>query len=135
MKYIMVAKNYLNYHPKAGQPTGFRESILSGRKVHTIRATAGNKKTGDTVSLRQWEGKPYASKQVEFAQCEIKITPIVITPLILQMDLERIADFDGFDHTKDFIDWFTGGKTDQLHFEGVCIWFRNVRAIAKKTKE
>ncbi len=73
---LLVSKAFLSYHPKAGEPTGFRERILSGQKIHTIR---GNypfwKKRIDEVaagqavlSLRQWSGKPYKSAQEEFLQ-------------------------------------------------------------------
>lgn len=40
-------------------------------KHHTIRA--GNRfKPGDMASLRVWSDKPYRSKQIEFAQVEVK---------------------------------------------------------------
>lgn len=102
MKYIMCSRSFPKGHPKAGQPTFIVERILNSihngqmsldnichdlkefindfelianerQKHHTIRA--GNRfKPGDIVSLRVWSDKPYRSKQIEFAQVEIKKT-------------------------------------------------------------
>lgn len=48
-------------------------SYQSTRKFHTIRA--GNRfKSGDMASLRVWSDKAYRSKQIEFAQVEVKKT-------------------------------------------------------------
>jgi len=129
MKYIMCAKRFPVSHPKAGQPTGFREAILSGRKIHTLRQSAGNRKTGDTVSLREWEGRPYASKQVEFAHCEIKVVNRFIAGHPSHTFIADVAHHDGFADPVDFVHWFTGGKDEPMRFDGVCIYFRNVREV------
>lgn len=49
--------------------------LLDGeqRKHHTIRA-GSRFKPGNMVSLRVWSDKPYRSKQIEFAQVEVKKT-------------------------------------------------------------
>lgn len=59
-------------HPKNGEPTLFVEKILSGKKLHTIRA--GNRwKEGMKFSPRVWSDIPYKSKQFQFApDIEIK---------------------------------------------------------------
>lgn len=44
-----------------------------GSKYHTIRA-GSRFKPGDMASLRVWQDKPYRSKQIEFAQVEVKKT-------------------------------------------------------------
>lgn len=136
MKYIMFSKTFPAYHPRAGEPTGFRESILAGRKVHTIRKTAGNRKGGETVSLREWAGRPYASQQVEFAQCELVITPCRLS-FYVSADaanatpyIRRVARQDGLG-VQDFIDWFTLVPGKPWSFRGVCIWLRNVRPRGK----
>ncbi len=66
--------------PKVGivvpKPTGFKKKILSGDKKHTIRQNYKFwKKRIDEInagrailSVRQWSGKPYQSKQVEIKQ-------------------------------------------------------------------
>lgn len=41
------------------------------KKLHTIRA-GSRFKSGDMASLRVWSDKPYRSKQIEFAQVEVK---------------------------------------------------------------
>jgi hypothetical protein len=71
---ITVSKNFMVSHSKAGQPTGFKEMIEKGVKLHTIRGNYNywakivrNVNAGKAIlSLRQWTGKPYASKQIEF---------------------------------------------------------------------
>ena len=73
---LTLSQNFPATHPKKGQPTLFMEKILHGIKVHTIRANYNlwenrieQVQRGEAVlSLRYWTGKPYASKQVEFAQ-------------------------------------------------------------------
>jgi hypothetical protein len=121
MKYMMVAKHFPAYHPRKGQPTGFRESILSGEKQHTIRAKAGNRFDGDTISLRQWSGRPYASKQEQFALCEVMVRPIRLFGIVLR------ARRDGLG-ASDFCYWFTAGKSLEVDFTGYIIHFLNVRA-------
>jgi len=129
MKYIMCAKTYPAYHPKAGQPTGFRESILSGRKVHTLRQSAGNRKTGDTVSLREWEGRPYASKQVEFARCRITVEVLRINGVpAWDPGVVNLAHCDGFDDPQDFANWFRAQPAGLVYFDGACIYFEDVEA-------
>lgn len=80
-----ISKIYLKKHPKAGQPTHFRDKIvaivlLDGKpsafkpKIHTIRPNYDYWKgieekvnSGEGVlSLRQWEGTPYKSKRPAF---------------------------------------------------------------------
>jgi hypothetical protein len=130
MKYIMCAKTYPAYHPKAGQPTGFRESILNGTKVHTLRESAGNRKSGETISLREWEGAPYRSKQAEFAQCIIKVRFIVIHGgLPGQPEIDSLSQSDGFADPVDFQHWFTKGNDEPINFIGACIWFNDVQGV------
>ena len=131
MKYIMIAKQFPAYHPKAGQLTGFRNSILTGRKIHTLRNTAGGKATGDTVSLREWAGRPYASKQVEFARCRLRVERLKITLDDDWATLTTLAQHDGFNTVADFVAWF---KCDvyTMQFDGVRIWFEFVAPVAGK---
>ncbi len=86
MRVITFSRFFPKGHPKAGRPTYFVEKMWKGLnesgislpvgvdgfkedvapKWHTIRA--GNRwKVGDEYSPRVWSGKPYASKQIEFA--------------------------------------------------------------------
>lgn len=58
-------------HPKHGEPTNFASKFLSGQKKHTIRGNAAYwaPKIQEVIdgkailSIRQWTGKPYRSKQ------------------------------------------------------------------------
>jgi hypothetical protein len=94
MKVITFSRNFPATHPRKGEPTNFVEKIwqsiyldnvgsyefefanLQGfdiglhdvyePKNHTIRG--GNRwKEGEYFSPRVWSGKPYASKQIQFA--------------------------------------------------------------------
>jgi hypothetical protein len=96
---ITFSRQFPKYHPKAGQPTYFKEKLLhsllsmdvinlyspfvtdvelnlkhfcEGTKNHTIRA--GNRwKVGDKFSPREWSEKPYNSKMTTIApDIEIK---------------------------------------------------------------
>lgn len=92
-------------------------------KHHTIRAGA-RFKPGDMASLRVWSDKPYRSKQIEFAQVEVKKVwnfniHVVGDDLVWQVpgsgsgsfdtkseSLKIIASNDGLE-IRDFLDWFT----------------------------
>lgn len=68
----MLSVNYPAYHPKKGQPTNFKGFLYEEIKKHTMRGDFKRwKKKIDEVnagiavlSIRQWLGKPYFSKQV-----------------------------------------------------------------------
>jgi hypothetical protein len=90
--------------------------LLDGgtRKHHTIRA--GNRfKVGDMASLRVWSDKPYRSKQIEFAQVEVKkVWPITIivdeifNPIYsgnILIPTCQLAKNDGLE-CDDFVKWF-----------------------------
>ncbi len=70
---ITIAKNFPATHPKAGEPTDFHRKIKAYDKTHTIRANYELwKKRFEKIdrgeaylSVREWIGKPYASKQKE----------------------------------------------------------------------
>lgn len=82
---LMLSQIFPADHPKSGIPTGFRNKLqatlngwsdLKFAKLHTIRANYPLwKKRFEKIergeaclSIRQWIGKPYASKQVEIAR-------------------------------------------------------------------
>ena len=73
---LMLSEVFPKMHIRAGEPTGFRGKFLSGKKIHTIRANyplwekrIKEVQEGQAVlSIRQWTGKPYCSKQVEIAK-------------------------------------------------------------------
>lgn len=70
---LTISEKFPKTHNRSGAPTNFVNQIFGGVKKHTIR---GNydlwKKRFEKInqgkailSLRYWEGKPYASKQIE----------------------------------------------------------------------
>lgn len=69
--------------------------LLDGeqRKHHTIRA-GSRFKPGDMVSLRVWSDKPRRSKQIEFAQVEVKkVWEIAISDGNYSIDTIQIGSF------------------------------------------
>jgi hypothetical protein len=160
MKVLTCSRFFPKGHPKAGQPTHFVEKIeacladtLPGwelsktftlhdwgtyyhcmmPKSHTIRA--GNRfKAGEMVSLRVWADKPYRSKQVEFAQVEIKKTWKITREgylwwlngqPIISTNLASIAANDGLEY-QDFLSWFTHQKNSVFHGQIIC-WNENIQ--------
>jgi hypothetical protein len=156
MKVITFSRHFPAYHPKAGQPTHFVEKIHAGldrwrddaflnlqikewfdlevwwetrlRKHHTIRA--GHRwKVGDKFSPRIWSGRPYFTKQIEFAPSleVVKVIPIsyecgnwMSGLTILHSDtMMKIAHNDGLS-ILDFMDWF---QCPIKQFDGqIIIW-------------
>lgn len=131
---ITVAKNFLANHPKKGTPTNFEQKILSGEKTHTIRGNFAYwngivqqvKQGKALISVRQWSGRPYNSKQNEILKCyNAEIQPIHFRKwpkkspyhevhiaigdtkaMFTGSLLDQVARKDGFEDTLDFIDWF-----------------------------
>ena len=131
MRYMMVSKRFPAKHPRAGELTGFRERILTGRKLHTLRhSTRWLRLDGERVSLRQWAGRPYASKQVEFARCVIRPKCFVVEGETTESArVAMLARHDGFDDVADFGWWFGAGPGEPIDFRGVRVWFCEVRAV------
>lgn len=140
---LMIAKVFPAYHPRKGEPTNFKDLILQGKKIHTIRANYELwKKRFEIIdkgeaclSLRQWEGKPYKSKQVEIQRL-FKANGIGLQSAI-RCNLNRYIgikfDNDNLPYTfgyvsqkdglssKDMIDWFKPYKPEPMaliHFTG-----------------
>ena len=137
---ITLSKNFLKGHKRAGEPTGFAEKFCRG-KIHTIRGNyllwserIGEVMSGEAcLSIRQWSGKPYRSKQIELAVltnkdgvsiqmlnidlkqgfvCHIHGVPILVPSFI-------IANNDGLS-LDDWKEWFKGYDLSQsmaiIHF-------------------
>ena len=137
---IMLSQTFPATHQKAGKPTGFAENlafkthleldktidgyrVVQGSKLHTIRANypLWSKRfeqieRGEAcVSIRQWTGKPYASKQVEIARLG-KNDGIGIQQVNINLDC--------YDAHKS-VDWFIPNPKKETEF----YWF-NGTAIA-----
>ena len=149
---LILSKTFLKGHPKVGQPTNFKEKYLSGEKIHTIRngdywaKVVKEVNVGNAVlSVREWVGKPYASKQVELGQ-HMKLgwqdVEIIysVNPNISKHDVgswirvddvmlssyyrDEVATNDGL-HVSEFWHWFS--KEDDSYFAGGIIHFTDFR--------
>ena len=163
---LMLSESMLLTHPRSGEPTNFRQSFANARmcakcqetmkgmcmgecvtgyrKRHTIR---GNYEywykvfeeieAGDAcLSVRQWIGKPYRSKQVELARLTCKdgiglqkmefkkvdnsMLPYVYTgESAVPVNESVMAENDGLD-IQDWRDWFRGVEEGEampiIHF-------------------
>jgi hypothetical protein len=117
----MIAKQFPVTHKRKGEETDFRKKLFYNVKKHTIRANYELWKyridqinSGKAIlSVRQWEGKPYRSKQIElFNQSKVGIQKLDWTALgwfIDDMDSDlntkTLAKNDGLS-PQDFADWF-----------------------------
>lgn len=148
---ITLSRVFPTTHSRKGQPTGFKEKLASGRKLHTIRGNYDQwnaiaekmQRGGYCLSIRQWSGRPYNSPQVEIASLDqpISIQRIelhyhsendTITARIdgrewIDADCYEIAKNDGL-NTTDFKEWFFGRhpQEDKV-FHGVIIHFTDFR--------
>ena len=150
-------------HPRKGQETNFERLFLSGKKIHTIRGNfsrwekiISQVQNGEAVlSIRQWAGKPYRSKQVELAQLtdesSIGIQKVIFSRSEWEendrkqfwywatvdgkgINIEDIASNDGFSDFIDFIEWFdteiekkNPDKEGWRHLELAVIHFTKLR--------
>lgn len=76
MKVLTFSKVFPKWHINAGEPTNFKEKILNGEKIHTIRPQTNKWKIGDKISMRHWIGKPYHSKQEIFCE-EFEVVELI----------------------------------------------------------
>lgn len=128
---LMLAKNFPASHPKAGAPTGFREKFLSGNKLHTIRSNfplwvkrIREVQEGKAVlSIRQWEGRPYLSRQVIIGSLTEE-SGIGIQKLTFQLDRDGCASFNFFDIDGNYPELSSLAANDGLSVEDWKEWFR-----------
>lgn len=118
---IILSEKFPTKHPRKGQETAFGRSFLNGKKIHTIRGNfpLWEKRLKEVqegravLSVRQWTGKPYQSKQVEIARLtaedgvsiqELKLTDLSRPTTIngQRIELPLLAKNDGLW----FNDWF-----------------------------
>ena len=142
---ITLSRHFLANHKRAGEETHFKEKFLLGQgltdydapsmaKIHTIRANypLWEKRIKEVqegravLSIRQWTGKPYRSKQVEIAMLTAKngvgVQKARIMPeanfliaidenydkyLCTADEIEKIAQNDGLS-IEDWKEWFRG---------------------------
>jgi hypothetical protein len=130
---VTISKRFLKDHSRAGEETGFKEKIISGEKIHTFRMNFDYwKKRIDIIkigkgllSLRQWIGEPYKSKQEEFVclpfasiqKVDIISKNIYIDNKLITIDKSlKIAKNDGFEFSQkglnDFLEWLGADRKD-----------------------
>ena len=137
---LMLSTAFMKWHSKAGKPTEFKQKLLAGTKLHTIRGNyewwqgkAEQINAGEMVlSIRQWSGKPYRSQQVEVARLtELHVQrfeaaygstdakPRVWVDGCEVANVELVANNDGLE-LEDWQEWFFKHTN---HFEGAVIQF------------
>lgn len=122
---ITLSQHFLATHKRAGEPTDFKEKFLNGEKIHTIRANylLWEKRIKEVqegravLSIRQWTGKPYRSKQIEIATLTAG-SGVGIQLMELTNDFAEciigdhhhsyvtVAKNDGL-HPADWLEWFS----------------------------
>jgi hypothetical protein len=110
----------------------FARLVESGAKQQTVRPMPMRMpQPGDVVSLREWTGKPYRSKQRELRRTWITaVQRIAITPHGMSLDgmavaseegRERFAQADGFSGWKEMLAWFEAEHG--VPFDGIVIYW------------
>lgn len=130
---VMLTKVFFREHPKGGQDTHFADLVRNGGKIHTcrdnpeywIKKIERLKAAGGTLSIREWEGKPYRSPQdtvMEISSEVVHVSVLKLTRLTFDgptsgchyhtysaivgnrhVLTEEIAKNDGFDNEHDFL--------------------------------
>lgn len=156
---VMLTKVFFEGHPRAGQTTNFADSVRAGKKIHTCRDNAGYwtkkieilKATGGTLSVREWQDKPYRSPQVVIAgypATEVGTSELTMTRYQHRVEpyrhsitcyratvdgkpveIEELAKNDGFTSAQDFTA-FIDPLFDKYHSDTITlaiIHFNNYR--------
>ena len=134
---ITLSKVFPSKHQQHGNPTNFMQLYEDGEKIHTIRANYPlwkerfeSIKNGDAcLSLRQWSGKPYASKQELI--CNLYSTDgIGLQQLVFSdgdITMPRVVqDVDLFNPEPKFIpvELYDLAASDGLSIENWLAWFK-----------
>lgn len=131
-KYIItLSKFFLKQHTRAGEETGFKESFLKGKKVHTIRANyylweARIKEVQEgkaVLSIRQWSGLPYRSKQYEITELS-KEDGVGIQKLTFNEDSNGEFFLEDFNIDGKYIEYDKLAANDGLLTEDWYRWFK-----------
>jgi len=123
---ITIAKHFPVDHVCKGEPTHFWEKIQAGNKIHTIRTNydlwakrIAEVQAGRAVlSLREWEGRPYHSKQPELMQLTAADG---VGVQLAQFKMQNVFCIGGEDQ-----DQFTVANNDGLIVYQFQSWFRKV---------
>ena len=132
---IMLSKVFPKGHRREGEPTEFKEKLIAREKIHTIRSNyelweqriKEVQKGEACISVRQWEDKPYRSKQREIARFTnengVGIEYIILPEeLSLESFLGIYEDLDRNDGltAEDWVSWFSQAPRNKplpvIHF-------------------
>lgn len=128
---LMLSKVFPAYHSKAGKPTLFAER-LGKEKLHTIRANYPLwKKRFEEIeqgkaclSIRQWSGQPYKSKQVEIKRLTAD-DGVGIQKLSFDKDRDGCILYKFFNIDGRFADIQDVANNDGLFFNDWREWFKD----------
>lgn len=121
----------------------FEAPALAGIKIHTLRGHRKDgkprAKVGERISLRVWTGRPYASKQREFAQATVlHVIPVCVSRTgIRRPDLDctlkpsLVARRDGFANWGEMKAFFQAEHG--LPFEGVLVGWKELVPTPRAT--
>ena len=111
----------------------FAPKVESGEKRRTIRPDRKRPvKVGDPVSLRQWTGRPYASKQRVLRTGTItRVEPVRLSyagvllesGMLLGFQEREFAQADGFESAAEMLSWFVDNHG--IPFRGTLIEWAN----------
>lgn len=160
---IILSERFPKPHPQKGQNTNFKWLFINRKKIHTIRKNfsrwekiISRVQNGEAVlSIRQWEGKPYRSKQVEIGRLTtengVGIQKVVFSRSEWEEDngqhfcywaavdgkkinIDDIAINDGFLDFRNYVSWFDSeiekqnpDKEGWRHLELAVIHFTKFR--------
>lgn len=136
---LMLSKEFPATHPRKGEPTGFRDKFLAAIKqieggwwkLHTIRANyplwakrIAEVQRGEAVlSVRQWSGKPYCSKQITIAT--LTAEDGVGLQQLTDLDTNAYGFYPCVRVDKRNIDKLLVAQNDGLSLEDWLSWFKN----------
>lgn len=127
---LTLSKAFPATHPLRGEPTGFREAFRK-TKLHTIRANyrlwkkrIADVQRGEAVlSVRQWSGRPYRSKQVTIAT--LTAEDGVGLQQLTDIDTNAYCFYPCVRIDKRDIDKVLVAKNDGLSLDDWREWFKN----------
>ncbi len=111
----------------------FAPKVESGEKLQTVRPVPKRlPKPGDEISLREWTGKPYRSKQRVLRESVItKVEPFDLDAMRFWSRHERdvFARADGFYDFPEMLSWFI--REHGYNFKGIVIYWEPLAEHAR----
>lgn len=130
---VMLSNTFFPQHPKAGEPTGFKEKVKNGTKRHTCRCNyeywkdriARLQERGGVLSIRQWSGKPYQKGSTTEIIMDVPASMVEVQQLVM---VRRRADGYVYSALVDGkpVDIVTLAKNDGLTLDDFKAFFNPV---------